>query len=319
MQITNVTGLPPAVFNLLSFAGYTPMGDISVTRLIKPVRIVQLEKRYNDQIKVDAQELAWSSLGQAAHAMLERSSGEGVIVEKRLHANIFGWDVNGQPDIWYPKTKEMHDYKITSVWAFVFADKPEWEQQLNLNAMLHRMAGQDVESIKIVAILRDWSMRKAQVERDYPNNQIIVVPQQLWTQDRCVDFAEERTALHQDASTLSDDALPLCTEKERWYRTGGWPVRKNGNKKADRVFGTKDEADRFVVSQTPLLKKGRFFDPVVEKKGENVRCIFYCSAAPFCDFGRQVKAAYESERIAKTSAPVAAESAEAVEPAEGEE
>lgn len=303
MIFTNKTNLPPAVVNLLTYAGYEPKGDISVTRLIKPPRIVTLAERHKDEIKVDVQDLAWSALGQAVHVLLERSAGKDVIVEQRLHTQIYGWDVNGQPDIWYPTTKEMQDYKVTSVWSFIFAAKPEWEKQLNLNAMLHRLKGQEVENIKIIAFLRDWMQRKAQMEKDYPQHQIHVVGQPLWDQDKCIDYAEERTKLHQDQRTLPDEELTLCSPEERWYRTGGWPVIKNGNKKADKVFPTEAKANEYVSRETINLKAGRYFEPVMERKGENVRCLNYCEVRNFCAFGRQVHAEFEAARLKPISAP----------------
>lgn len=303
MKFTNVSNLPPAVMNLLTSQAYEPKGDTSVTRLIKPPRIVALQKRHHDKIVQDAQQYSWSLLGSAVHAMLQGSAGDGVIVEKRLHTEIFGWDVNGQPDIYYPDTRIEHDYKVTSVWAFIFADKPEWEQQLNLNAMLHRLHGQPVEQIAIIAILRDWQQRKAETERDYPQHAIHVVGQPVWDQDQCIDFAEQRVALHQDAQKLPDDELPLCMEKERWFRTGGFPVMKNNNKRADRVYDTQGEATKHIERETINLKKGRFFMPVVERPGENIRCIRYCDVAEFCPFGRAEKAKHEAERIKPVSAP----------------
>lgn len=290
MIITNRSKAPQSVVNLVTFAGYEAKGDISVTRLIKPPRIVALFSRYKDTIEMDVQDLAWSVLGQAVHVLLERATGGDVIVEKRLHAKILGWDVNGQPDAYHIKKKRIEDYKVTSVWSFILTQKFEWEAQLNLNAMLHRLHGQEVEEVAIVAFLRDWQRAKAEYDLKYPQMPIHVIGVPLWDQKKCVEYAEERVNEHQVAAELEDSELPLCTPQERWYRNGGWPVMKNGNKKADRVFDTEGEAQKFMAVQTPSLKKGRYFLPLKERPGENIRCVHYCEARSVCPFAAQLRA-----------------------------
>lgn len=291
MILTNRSNLPEGILNLLKNSAYEAKGDTSTTRLIKPPRIVALYKRHGDNIKIDAQELAWSVLGQSVHVMLERSAGADMIVEKRLHTQIYGWDVNGQPDVYYPKAELLDDYKVTSVWAFMYTIKKEWEAQLNLNAMLHRLLDQPVEEARIVAFLRDWQMNKAERDLKYPQFPIHVVGQPLWDQDKVIDYAEERVRIHQDAQKLPDDQLPLCSPEERWYKTGGWPVMKNGNKKADKNCATKTEAERYINAETIKLKPGRYFLPLEERPGINKRCEQYCEARSVCAFALGLKAA----------------------------
>lgn len=288
MILTNHSNLPPAVVNLLSASTYEAKGDISTTRLIKPPRIVALWKRHNKTIEVDAQELAWSVLGQSVHVMLERSAGKDLVVETRLHTRIYGWDVNGQPDVYYPKDAREDDYKVTSVWAFLMTAKFEWEAQMNINAMLHRLLGQPVEAINIVAFLRDWQMQKAIRDLKYPQHPIHVVGQPVWDQDKAIDYTEKRVAIHQDAQELPDEELPLCTPDERWYRTGGWPVMKNGNKKADKVYNTRAQAERHINTETINLKAGRYFLPLEERPGVNMRCQHYCEARSVCAFAKSL-------------------------------
>jgi hypothetical protein len=295
MPITNNSRLPQSVVNLANFMGYEAKGDISVTRLIKPPRIVTLYERYKKDITIDIQELSWSILGQAVHAMLERASGGDVVVETRLHTQIYGWDVNGQPDAYHKKVKRVEDYKVTSVWAMMLTAKFEWEAQLNLNAMLHRLNDQEVEEVAIIAFLRDWQMQKALRDLSYPQHQIHVVGQPLWDQDKCIDYAEERVRLHQDARQMADDELPLCTPQERWYKSGGYRVVKNGNKKADRTLPTAEAAKKFIELEKPKLKPGRYFLDPVETPGENKRCLHYCEARSVCKFAKQLTPAPQEE------------------------
>lgn len=289
MIITNNSGLPSAVLNLLQNSAYEPKGDISVTRLIKPPRIVALYKRYGSTIEIDAQEMSWSVLGQSVHVLLERSAGKDVIVERRLHTKIYGWDVNGQADVYYPKEELVDDYKVTSVWAYLNTIKEEWIAQLNLNAMLHRLLDQPVEQLRIIAFLRDWQMQKAKRDLKYPQHPIHPVGIPMWDNDKCVDYAEERTRMHQDAQALPDEELPLCTPEERWYRTGGFPAMQNGLKKADKVLKSAEEWRRWTAAEAPRLKPGRYFLPMEERPGVNMRCQSYCEARSVCPFALSLK------------------------------
>jgi hypothetical protein len=308
MILTNVTGLPQSIVNLASYAWYDDPqdSDITITRLIKPPRIVNLYKRHKHEIKVDVQELAWSILGSAIHVMLERCAGlegEEVIVEQRMRTVINGWKVSGKPDAYYPGNKKVDDYKVTSVYSFQ-SDKPEWEAQLNLNAMLHRLKRQEVESINIVAVLRDFSRKKAEVDHKYPQHGVYIQGYPVWSLDDQKKLALERVLLHQEASELPDDELPLCTPEERWYRGGGWAVYKKGNKKADRLLDTYDEAKQYIEDNPPPpakvskktgkeLTPAKHYEEPRERKGENIRCLHYCEARQFCSFAQSLVAENE--------------------------
>lgn len=291
--ITNNANLPTPLYRALAADNYVGGGDISITKLIAPPRITSLRKKHEDEITEDATDRVWSLLGSAVHHVLEMSAPEGSDVEQRLFMPIEGlpgsvWQLSGQQDLL--EDGILYDYKVTSVWSFMFGDKPEWTAQVNLQAMLQRHQGKEVIAGNIVAILRDWMMRKSQVEKDYPQLNVHVISLPMWSDAEIMAYAKKRMTLHQQAwkdfsSTEFDaNSLPLCTPEERWYRGGKFAVVKDGNKKADRLFDTKEEADSYIVSEQPRLTKGRKFAPVVERPGENVRCMNYCDVAKFCPF-----------------------------------
>lgn len=316
--ITNKHGLPSTLYNALANDTYVGGGDISITRLIAPPRIVALRKRHESEIVEDASDRIWSLLGQSAHLVAERAAKglDGVTVESRLSMPIDGiikpdkkpwvWQLSGQPDVY--EKGVLSDYKITSVWSFMFGDKPEWDQQVNLQAMLHRHNGDQVEKVQIIGILRDWQKRKAQYEKDYPDVQVKVVPFPLWTYEEQVDFAMKRVRIHQTAqkdfklSNYDPNSLPLCTPEERWLRSAKWAVKKQDkygkiNKKSDRLLDTKEEAEKFMSENRQALPKGKTYAPLEERPGTNIRCMDYCDVAMFCPFGRALKDA-QQERIA---------------------
>ena len=129
MTITNNFGLPEPMFRALSHDGYmagTKKADISVTTLIGPPKINQLKKRYSDQIVEDASDRVWALLGQSVHKVLELAGGEEEMTEKRLYAEINGWTLTGQTDLYETKNKTISDFKVTSVFSFLLKEPGCW-------------------------------------------------------------------------------------------------------------------------------------------------------------------------------------------------
>lgn len=312
--ITNLAGLPDPVYRALASNNYVGGGDISATRIIAPPRIVALRKFHEDEIVEDASDRIWSVLGSAGHKVLEMSATDEEIVETRLSMPFDGikegkgflrWTVTGQPDLYQPKNRAIYDYKYTSVWS-VLSEKTDWEKQVNIQAMLHRYQKDLVEQGFIVAFMRDWQVRKAKFEKNYPPVQAKVISIPLWPNEEAIDYVSKRVRLHQKAqkdymaSGFDADVLPMCSEDERWYRGHGYAVKKqdkNGkiNKKADRVFTSLTDARQFMVDNTSTLPKGKSWAPIEERKGENIRCMDYCDVWAFCPFGRKLREDLQSK------------------------
>jgi hypothetical protein len=326
--ITNNANLPGPIYRALSNDTYVGGGDISVTRVIAPPRIVALKKYHEDEIVEDASDRIWSVLGQAGHKVLELSAGGDEVAETRLYMPFQGihtpdgpmmWKLSGQPDLYNKKDKVIYDYKYTSVWSVLFGDKPEWEKQVNMQAMLHRYKEDRVESAFIVAIMRDWQTRKARYEKNYPPTQIKIIGIPLWPQGEVIDYTERRIKLHQRAqleyikSNKNPDSLPLCTPDERWYRGHGYAIKKKNtktgviNKKADRVFDNMTDAKQYMWDNAATLPKGKEWADIEERPGENIRCMTYCDVAAFCPFGR---ALHEAEKAKHAQAALVSETTE---------
>lgn len=271
MNITNVNNLPQPLVSAVRRDPYSSKADISITGLIRPPRMRVLEKRHDAEISVDVSERIWTLLGQSVHAILERADTSNHLAEERLSTEVLGWKVSGQVDL-YSQDGTIQDYKVTSCYSFLLGDKPEWEQQINAYAWLYRKAGFPVKRAQIVAILRDWVSSKAG-EEGYPKAPVLTVDIDLWADSKVQTWVEERVRLHQEAEDVPDDALPHCTDQERWSRPDTWAVKKEGNKKAYRVFTNPIDAADLAI------KHGMIVD---HRKGENVRCERFCLAAPFC-------------------------------------
>lgn len=322
--ITNKEGLPGSIYNAVCNDTYTGGGDISVTKLISPPRIVALRKKHEGEIVEDASDRIWSLLGQSVHSVIERAAlgDSNIVAEERLfmpfkgipinESKTWDWELSGQHDIYERREKCITDVKVTSIWSLQFGEKPEWDQQLNLQAMLHRYHKTPVEKVQIVAILRDHSRAKAKHDKTYPYLNVKRVEFPVWEYDRQVAFATQRIKLHQETqkqfkiSGYDPEATPLCTDEERWYRGAVWAVKKktmkNGvtNKKADRLFEKEADARQYMIDTASSLPKGKSYAPLEFRPGENKRCLEWCDVAVFCPFGRKLlEEQAELEKVVK--------------------
>jgi len=278
MKITNKSGLPQTLVNVLERDPYTRGGArLSVTQLIGSPRISILRARHDDEIEMDVVDGIWSMMGRAMHSLAEAGADENHIAEERLHTSILGWTLSGGMDLQTLRdgVAIIEDYKVTSAWA-VMHDKPEWVQQLNVYAYLvHKVKGWRVEGVNVVAFIRDWSRMKASQD-GYPAAPVVRVQLPLWSVEQQEAFIHERIRLHQAAATADQfgDDLPHCTDEERWLKQSKFAVMKPGRKTAVRVFDTKAEADAFSTDNAGT--------EVVERPGAPTRCVDFCSVSQWC-------------------------------------
>lgn len=283
MKITNKYNFPESIVRAVENDPYTGGGDISVTRLIAPAQQVALQKLHADDIEEDVSDRIWSLIGQAVHHVVERSATD--FSEIRVSSEILGWNVSGQFDH-LSKEGVLTDYKITSVWTVLNAlqeGKEEWEEQLNLLAQLIKlddsryidsgksMTLPEVEKIQIVAICRDWSKTKAMTTTNYPK-QSEIIEIDLWPEDIRQDYLEARVAEHQQAQL--EGKWPPCSNKEKWTRPDKFAVMKGKNKRAVKLFDSKEEAEKMAESDKAYW--------VQDRPGEDVRCESYCNVRPWC-------------------------------------
>ena len=284
MKLTNKHGIPETIVRAVADDEYDK-GDsvLSVTQLISPPRIVILQDLNKDNLEVDVIDRVPSLLGTAVHKIIEKGSKDipGHIVEERLFATINGWKVSGAVDLQIDNgdgTWAISDYKVTSVYS-VLSDKPEWEQQLNCYAHLARVAhGRNMTSLKIVAILRDWQRKQAEIKADYPQGQIVIVDIPVWTPEQQEAYVTDRVALHQAARKAVDSGsdLDYCTDQERWVRGESWALVKEGRKSAVRLYDNETEASEAAAAAGAGHS-------VQHRPGSAVRCAGnYCLVSSWC-------------------------------------
>ena len=276
MPYTNKFNLPETICNVIMYESKYEDGKYSVTSLIKPPQIYQLEKRYQAQIERDVSDGLWMLLGSSVHYILEKAKPENALKEERLEIEIGGIRIVGKPDL-YTANETIEDYKITSCYSFLLGEKPEWTAQLNIYAYLYEQYGFPVKKAFIHAILRDWMASKGLQDEDYPPCPFITSEIELWASYIRFCFLEGRIDQHLVAEKSLDENLQDCNRDEKWSKPTTWAVKKKGNKRASRVFKSKDEADN-------MIDTSEISDKLVieERLGEDIRCERFCNAKPFC-------------------------------------
>jgi len=280
MKLTNIHNLPQTFVNILERPTYSKgRANLSVTELLQPPQLVQLRKKYWEDLQEDVADRVWAIFGTAIHTILEQGKDEHHIIEQRLHATLDGWNISGAIDL--QRIEEdgviVADYKTTGAWG-VMNEKIEWEQQLNIYAWLvEHVKKMPVKKIEIVAIIRDWSRRDAQNKEGYPEAPIKVLDIPLWSYETREAFIRSRIGLHSDANLateLGEDYSP-CTSTEMWEKPTTFAVKKTGNKRATNVFLIKEDAE------TKQAELGKGYEIEV-RPGERTRCAEFCQVSQKC-------------------------------------
>jgi len=288
MIITNNTNLPEPVFQALTRSDYSRgKSNRSVTQLIDSPRVRILRKEHDADITEDASDMVWSVLGTAVHKMFEDTDVDGHLAEERLYAEFENWVISGAIDVQRRESDgsiAILDYKCTSVWSVIHG-KPEWELQLNFYAWLVTESKDEVVSdIKVCAVLRDWQRKKADMDSSYPQAPIVLIDIPVWDHWRQDAYVKDRVRLHQAAEfeRLTGGKLPLCSDAERWRKPPVFARKKQGYKRAIKLYDTLEEAQSACGSG----------EEVEVRQGSYVRCEGnWCRVAEFCDQWRDENAA----------------------------
>lgn len=286
MKITNKLKLPqPFVSAVESEYVPTPQ-QYSVTTILNPCRYVILSRRHNSEVEQDVADMIWLLFGTAFHSILENSQAEEKQLQEQylkqdlgeFDKELEGFKLSGKADLLDTKTNTMVDYKTTSVYKVLFGDYEDWRKQLLMYAWLFKQQGYEVNKGQIVALMKDHSKSKAKFDRTYPQYPVKVIDFEFNDQD-FVDIEKEildKFRQLKECETLKDNELPMCTMEERWNDGNKYAVKKKGNKRAERVFDTKEQAEEYMKD-----KKGY---EIEERLGTDRRCEEYCSACIYCPY-----------------------------------
>ena len=276
MKILNPRNLPEAIVNAGTPEERSPVPNrIGVTDLIGPAWQRKLKLEYDGEIVDEIENRVKLIIGTAVHYYMDSKAPEDAHTEKKLTIKVGDCEVAGIPDI--HKNGKLNDYKYTSVWSYIFGKK-EWEEQLNVYAYMCKKNGYEITDISIIAFFYDWEENEKKRRDDYPPYPILEIKTLLWSEEEQRDFIEKRISAH-------IDVVP-CSPEERWRRDPTYAVMKEGRKSAMRVLPTYAEACGWVVEQG---LEGDEKVTVVERLGEDRRCMKYCPVAPMCSENRYLE------------------------------
>jgi len=275
-KLTNKHNLPQSLINAVERHEHKG-GFLSASQTTKSARQFWLKKRHAAEIIEDVSDRIWAIFGTAVHYVFEENTKSG-IAEQYLESKILDRTITGTPDHYENGT--IKDYKTVSVWSIIYKSSvKEWERQLNTYAYLLRVTGHVVNKLEVVALMRDWQRSKAG-EDNYPPIQIQVIPVILWTFNEQERYLKACIRILNNAESLKDDELPLCTREELWQDNDIWAVKKNGRKSALRVLKSKEDAEQWLKSNG-----GDFIEYRV---GKPKRCD-YCEVSAFCSQYKQIQ------------------------------
>lgn len=282
MIITNTLNLPTPLVSMASRDYEYQSNEYRVTSLLKGVRETILERRHHKEIEKDVSDMIWMLFGTAVHNVLEHhDEASEEIKEERIKIDFEEYILSGQFDLYNDKTKTVTDYKTASVWKIIFGDFEDWRRQTLIYCYMLRRIGFDAKNAQIVALLKDHSKRDAKIKADYPPLPVTVIRFHFKDEDfeECEEWLRARFAEIREAEKLSDDELPLCTPDQRFNSGDKFAVMKKGRKTALRVLDSEEEALTY--------KEEKGGDYIELRKGEDKKCIDYCSACKFCSYYKQ--------------------------------
>ena len=276
-MLTNKLGLPkPFVDAATQSHRYTPK-RYSVTQLLKGTREVILTRRHADEIESDVADSVWLIFGRAVHKILEESEEtETQLKENFITAKVGEYTVSGIFDLYDDATGTVTDYKTASVWKVIYNEWDDYRRQILIYCWILRQMGFDARRGEVVVLLKDHSKTDAKRKRGYPQHPVHTVSWEFTEDDfrSTGEFLRDRFAEIAMAERMPDDALPICTDEERWHKPGKFAVMRKGRKSAVKLYDNRVEADIHAMNSGSLY--------VEERPGEDRKCMDYCPVRDFC-------------------------------------
>lgn len=285
-MLTNKNNLPqPFVDAVSSDYKYTPK-RYSVTQILQGVRQAILTRRHKDEIVEDVSDMVWAIFGSAVHQILQNAKE----TDSQIKENWISWTapngytLSGIFDLYDDATGTVTDYKTASVWKAVYDDWSDYRRQILMYCFMLRKMGFDARRGQVVAFLKDHSKSKAKFDSSYPKFPV-VIKQWEFTEKELADIEAEIVGKLEElefAEKVPDDALPLCTEEERWTKPAKWAVKKKGSKKALKLHDHPNSA------KAQLLNLGKGYE-IEYRPGTDGKCEFYCGCKDFCNYYQEKK------------------------------
>lgn len=317
-DFTNKAGVSLAIAPFLALDTYQYDPDpraISVTTLIRPIRMLVLTKRNQDlQKEIDLIELAASSMGSAYHDRLEKAwkspellravfhsfgytdeqlsrvfvnptseallpeNAVRVFTEKRFHKEVNGWKLSGQADLIL--NGWLHDFKSGSVWGYIFDSNAE--DYVAQGSIYRWLSDGEIahDTLHIEYLFTDWSQQEARKKKDYPQMRIMQREYKLWSLEETEKFVLDKLAQLDDLLDVEQPNLPQCTREDLWQSDTVYKYFKNPSAKR----ATKN-CDTYTEAQALVDQKGGVVKTI---PGQVKRCN-YCNVVDICEQAKELE------------------------------
>lgn len=231
-------------------------GIYSATRLMKPTRMVVLEKRHENELECDISDNIAARYGTALHESFEKLDLPNTLQEIRFFGEIDGEKISGKPDLLQiiDEVFKLGDLKSTSAWAVVFNDKEEdYINQLSIYRWLvmHGKPEKDLGDVPslvsregtIYFMFTDWSRAKARSGGNYPVLRIAERDYKLMSTEETEAYIRGKLGAINHYLDNPTESLPRCTRKELWQKP--W-IMKTGRKTPVKKFKEESNALEFL-------------------------------------------------------------------------
>lgn len=278
MKVTNKLNLPVAFVHAVSVDRHNQPGCYSATTLNKGVKEILLSDRHFDEIEVDAADRIFAVFGTAVHALLEHEPDNN-FHEESFKTKVLNSYITGQIDNYDLEHAVLYDWKTASIWKIKMGDFSDWHSQGMTYAWLLQQAGLPIKECVFIAFLKDHSKTKAATEADYPQSPVYIYrfkPTEKELKEHAA-WIENKIQEIENAVNLEDDAIPPCSQEERWADGEKWAVMKNGRIKAVKLHDNQMDAE----AQAGAMGNSYY---VVHRPAVSRKCSGYCPCKDFCSF-----------------------------------
>lgn len=278
MKYTNKLNLPEVFSNCFKNEDKETIENrYSVTEILGSIREILLYRKYRNEITVDISDKIPALFGSAVHKILEENKTDDCEAEVKLEIKFGNNTLVGIIDSLNLKELLIEDYKTTTTSKVSKNDFSDWYHQDMMYAyMVLIIYDVKIKKLKNYALLKDWSKIKAATSTNYPQSPIFIWEYNVQDSDYdyIYKFIKNKLAdIHEHKNNL-----PECTDEEKWYTGTKYAVYKNvGDKRATIVCDTEQEAHDYITN------KCNGAGQIEVRKGENLKCKYYCDCAKFCE------------------------------------
>ena len=274
MKVTNKLNLPEPFKSLVTKEIKELVENrYSVTELLLPTREIILKRRYNHLLSEDVSDMVHTLFGSALHKLME-DADEGE-TEVKFEYQLGKHTLVGKVDKIEDDT--IIDYKTCKVNKITkenFSD--DYHQGMiyaYLRFMLHDIK---TKKLKFYNLMKDWS--KVHFGSNYPSSPIYIWEYNITDSDYFYIESFIQKKLEEIDKGFVD--LPSCSEEDRWYTGTKFAVyKKEGDKRADKVFDSEQEAKDYIDNKLNGV------GIINVRPGEDLKCNYYCLCSKLCKGG----------------------------------